>query len=65
MSTTKMLSKTDAILKFDKLSYKLKVEILVVALDFMQQYNGRSKTTCIALAMGDYLSATIDPKTLD
>ena len=29
-----------------------KVNILFEALDFMQQYNGRSKTQCIGLAMG-------------
>ncbi len=28
-----------------------KVDILFEALDFMQQYNGRSKVQCIALAM--------------
>lgn len=32
-----------------------KVDILMEALDYMQQYNGRSKICCIALAMGvDY-----------
>ena len=29
-----------------------KVDILIDALDEMQAYNGRSKTDCIALAMG-------------
>jgi len=29
-----------------------KVAILWDALDYMQQYNGRSKTDCIAIAMG-------------
>jgi hypothetical protein len=31
---------------------KKKAEILMDALDYMQQYNGRSKIQCIALAMG-------------
>lgn len=29
-----------------------KVEILWEALDYMQQYNGRSKVDCVALALG-------------
>lgn len=37
--------------KFEKLSYKNKCEILLNALGFMQQYNGRSENECIAMAM--------------
>lgn len=38
--------------KFYGLSYKKQVEILFDALGNMQQYNGRSETLCIAMAMG-------------
>ena len=38
--------------EYDLLSYKQKNEILVVAIDYMQQYNNRSKFLCIAMAMG-------------
>lgn len=38
--------------KFDKLSYKKKVDVLFSAIDYMQQYNARSVPQCIALAMG-------------
>jgi hypothetical protein len=36
-------------IKFNK--KRNKVDILMEALDYMQQYNGRSKLQCIALAM--------------
>jgi hypothetical protein len=38
--------------KFHKLSYKKQVAILYGALDYMQQYNGRSINDCIIFAMG-------------
>lgn len=38
--------------KFDKLSNKKKVNVLFDAIDYMQQYNGRSISECICLAMG-------------
>lgn len=38
--------------KFRKLTGPKKIEILYDALDYMQQYNGRSKFLCIAMAMG-------------
>jgi hypothetical protein len=38
--------------KYEKLSLKKKIEVLDEALDYMQQYNGRSKLKCIALAIG-------------
>jgi hypothetical protein len=40
---------------FEKMSNKKKVDVLIDALDLMQQYNGRSKQDCIVMAMGgDY-----------
>lgn len=38
--------------KYETLSYKKKCEILEGALSYMEQYNGRSQFTCIAMAMG-------------
>lgn len=38
--------------KYDNLSYKEKAEVLYGALDYMSQFNGRTKFLCIALAMG-------------
>lgn len=38
--------------EFNKLTKDKKIEVLIEALDYMQQYNGRSKTLCIAMAMG-------------
>lgn len=37
---------------FDKLPMNAKIDVLWVALDYMEQYNGRSKWYCICLAMG-------------
>lgn len=37
---------------FAKLSKTKKIEILWEALNYMQQYNGRSRFKCVALAMG-------------
>lgn len=37
---------------FEKFSYIKQVGILMDALGYMQQYNGRSETDCIALAIG-------------
>lgn len=37
---------------YEKLSSPKKVNVLMSALNYMQQYNGRSITNCIALAMG-------------
>ena len=37
---------------FSKLNRLQKIETLFEALDYMSQYNGRTKITCIALAMG-------------
>lgn len=38
--------------KFDNMSKDLKIKILYEAIDIMQQYNGRSRFLCIAMAMG-------------
>ena len=38
--------------KYEKLSYQKKFEVLWSALDYMEQYNGRSKYDCIVLALG-------------
>lgn len=46
MSTEEVLD------KFNKLSAKKRAEILYDALDYMQQYNSRTKETCICYAMG-------------
>ena len=44
---------TSQILKeFTELDSGKTIEVLVGALDYMQQHNGKSKTMCIALAMG-------------
>lgn len=38
--------------EYESLSDKKKIGILHSALDYMQQYNGRSTFYCIALALG-------------
>jgi hypothetical protein len=38
--------------KFHKLSKAKQAEILWDALDYMQQYNGRTRFLCVAMAMG-------------
>ena len=37
---------------YQALTKDKKIEILYEALDYMQQYNGRSKFLCVAMAMG-------------
>ena len=46
----------ELILRFEKLSAKRRCEILWIALDLMQQYNGRTKHVCICRAMGYVLA---------
>lgn len=46
-----MKTKNDIIEEFEKFSYKKQVNVLYSALDYMNQYNGRSNTDCIVLAM--------------
>lgn len=38
--------------KYDRLSLKKKNKILYEAIDIMNQYNGRTRFLCIAMAMG-------------
>jgi hypothetical protein len=38
--------------EFDKLTKDKKISVLYEAIDIMQQYNGRSRFLCIAMAMG-------------
>ena len=38
--------------EFNKLETRDKIKVLYEAIDFMQEYNGRSKFLCIAMAMG-------------
>lgn len=47
-----MRTVNEIMLEFSKLPCNKKVDILINALDEMQSYSGRSKMTCIALAMG-------------
>lgn len=46
-------SQSDLLKIYEKLTYKKKTEILLIAIDYMQQYNGRDVKTCISLAMED------------
>lgn len=50
MKTKELLSDQQIWDMFEK--KKNKVELLFESLDYMQQYNGRSKLCCIGLAMG-------------
>lgn len=38
--------------EFEKLTKDEKIRVLYNAIDYMQSYNGRSKSLCIAMAMG-------------
>ena len=46
--------------KFNKLPTAKRIHLLWDALDYMEQYNGRSKTDCLALAMGYSNQSTVD-----
>ena len=48
----KGISKSDILKKYKALNPSEKCLVLSEALDYMQSYNGRSKFTCIILAMG-------------
>lgn len=48
----KPLNTGDVLAKFNQLSWKNQANVLYEAIDFMQQYNGRSRADCICLAMG-------------
>ena len=45
--TTEQISK-----KFESLTKDKKISVLDDAIDYMSQYNGRTKFLCIAMAMG-------------
>lgn len=49
---TKYFTSEEINKKFNSLTKDKRIEVLLEALDNMQSYNGRSKTLCIALAMG-------------
>jgi len=51
-NTTKRILPSELWNKYNSKSKDKKIEILMMAIDNMQSYNGRSKTECIALAMG-------------
>lgn len=38
--------------QYNKMTKDEKIEVLNSAINYMQQYNGRSKFLCIAMAMG-------------
>ena len=48
----KKYTKSEILRKFNALSWKDQSNVLYDALDVMQQYNGRSKSQCIVMAMG-------------
>jgi hypothetical protein len=45
-------TESEITVEFHKLSKKKQTEILWEALDYMQEYNGRTKFYCVARAMG-------------
>lgn len=42
----------DLLMEFNQLNDKQTVSVLYDALNYMEEYNGRSKFTCIMMAMG-------------
>ena len=52
MEETKYYDTTYIWKEYEKMSAVKKVAVLWSALDYMEEYNGRSKTTCLAMAMG-------------
>ena len=46
------LTSDDLVKKFNRLPNKVKLELLWEALDMMNQYNGRTRWHCVAIAMG-------------
>jgi hypothetical protein len=52
MGKTKTFTSAQISKEFKNLTKDKKIEILYEAIDIMQQYNGRSRFTCIALALG-------------
>lgn len=45
-------SLNEILIKFNALKARDKIQILWDAIDVMQQYNGRTKKQCVAIAMG-------------
>lgn len=52
MPHSKFYTQQEIVGKFDRLSKDKKISILHSAIDYMAQYNGRSRILCIAMAMG-------------
>ena len=52
MEKLKYYTSDDIAKAYSKLSCVQKNDVLYNAIDYMQQYNGRSRFICIALAMG-------------
>jgi len=52
MPDKKFYTSTQISAKWEKTTLRNKIGILMEALDYMQQFNGRSKFHCIAMAMG-------------
>jgi hypothetical protein len=48
-------TRRDLLEKFEKLSSTKKIIILLEALNYMEQYNGRSLSDCVVLAMADFI----------
>jgi len=48
----KKYTKEQLVKKFDKMTKDDKIEALCYAIDFMQQYNGRTKWECVFRSMG-------------
>jgi len=48
----KTYTSQDFVDKYNALKCKEKTKVLYDALDYMQEYNGRSKLDCVILAMG-------------
>ena len=51
-TTEKYYSSNELLMEFNSLNDKQTVSVLYDALDYMEQYNGRSKFTCIMMSMG-------------
>ena len=52
MKKKRQYTLTELMDKFDTYTHSHKEEVLWLALDIMQSYNGRSSEKCVALAMG-------------
>tara|TARA_R110000782_G_scaffold9407_2_gene30312 strand:- start:3018 stop:3218 length:201 start_codon:yes stop_codon:yes gene_type:complete len=52
MKIEKHYNQEDLLSQFYEFKYKKQSIILYDAIDYMQQYNGRTRLTCIFMAMG-------------